>query len=77
MEDMRVTVVGGGLAGCECACQLADRGIPVTLHEMRPQTASPAHHTASLAELVCSNSFKSTRPDSAAGLLKEELSRMG
>lgn len=77
MEDMRVTVVGGGLAGCECACQLAGRGIPVTLHEMRPQTASPAHHTASLAELVCSNSFKSTRPDSAAGLLKEELSRMG
>lgn len=77
MEDMRVTVVGGGLAGCECACQLADRGILVTLHEMRPQTASPAHHTASLAELVCSNSFKSTRPDSAAGLLKEELSRMG
>lgn len=77
MEDMRVTVVGGGLAGCECACQLADRGIPVTLHEMRPQSASPAHHTASLAELVCSNSFKSTRPDSAAGLLKEELSRMG
>lgn len=77
MEDLRVTVVGGGLAGCECACQLADRGIPVTLHEMRPQTASPAHHTASLAELVCSNSFKSTRPDSAAGLLKEELSRMG
>lgn len=77
MEDMRVTVVGGGLAGCECACRLADRGIPVTLHEMRPQTASPAHHTASLAELVCSNSFKSTRPDSAAGLLKEELSRMG
>ena len=77
MEDMRVTVVGGGLAGCECACQLADRGIPVTLHEMRPQTASPAHHTASLAELVCSNSFKSTRPDSAAGLLKEELFRMG
>ena len=77
MEDMRVTVVGGGLAGCECACQLADRGITVTLHEMRPQTASPAHHTASLAELVCSNSFKSTRPDSAAGLLKEELSRMG
>lgn len=77
MEDMLVTVVGGGLAGCECACQLADRGIPVTLHEMRPQTASPAHHTASLAELVCSNSFKSTRPDSAAGLLKEELSRMG
>lgn len=77
MEDMRVTVVGGGLAGCECASQLADRGIPVTLHEMRPQTASPAHHTASLAELVCSNSFKSTRPDSAAGLLKEELSRMG
>lgn len=72
-----VTVVGGGLAGCECACQLADRGVPVRLCEMRPDTASPAHHTAGLAELVCSNSLKSTRRDSAAGLLKEELERMG
>lgn len=72
-----VTVIGGGLAGCECACQLADRGVPVRLCEMRPEAASPAHHTAGLAELVCSNSLKSTRRDSAAGLLKEELERMG
>lgn len=72
-----VTVVGGGLAGCECACQLADRGVPVRLCEMRPEATSPAHHTAGLAELVCSNSLKSTRRDSAAGLLKEELERMG
>lgn len=72
-----VTVVGGGLAGCECACQLADRGVPVRLCEMRPEVESPAHKTGGLAELVCSNSLKSTRIDSAAGLLKEELRRMG
>lgn len=72
-----VTVVGGGLAGCECACQLADRGVPVRLCEMRPEVESPAHKTDGLAELVCSNSLKSTRFDSAAGLLKEELRRMG
>ncbi len=61
----------------ECAIQLADRGFAVKLCEMRPQVSSPAHHTDYLAELVCSNSFKSTRPDSAAGLLKAELERMG
>lgn len=72
-----VTVIGGGLAGSECALQLADRGMKVTLVEMRPQQMSPAHHTGDLAELVCSNSFKSTRFDSAAGLLKNELKRMG
>lgn len=72
-----VTVVGGGLAGCECACQLADRGMKVRLCEMRPEVESPAHKTDGLAELVCSNSLKSTRIDSAAGLLKEELRRMG
>lgn len=77
MEQNFVTVVGGGLAGCECACQLADRGVAVRLYEMRPQTSSPAHKTDGLAELVCSNSLKSTRIDSAAGLLKEELRRMG
>lgn len=77
MNFERVTVVGAGLAGCECACQLADRGVPVLLREMRPEVASPAHRTAGLAELVCSNSLKSTRVDSAAGLLKEELRRMG
>ena len=77
MGSMRVTVVGGGLAGSECACQLADRGVEVVLYEMRPEVSSPAHHTGRLAELVCSNSFKSTRTDSAAGLLKQELRRMG
>lgn len=77
MRYERVTVVGAGLAGCECACQLADRGVPVLLCEMRPEVSSPAHKTAGLAELVCSNSLKSTRIDSAAGLLKEELRRMG
>ena len=72
-----VTVVGGGLAGSECALDLARRGVPVRLIEMRPETTSAAHHTAHLAELVCSNSLKATRRDSAAGLLKEELRRMG
>ena len=77
MERDVIEVVGGGLAGCECACQLADRGLAVRLHEMRPLVASPAHRTGGLAELVCSNSLKSTRIDSAAGLLKDELRRMG
>ena len=72
-----VTVVGGGLAGCECALQLARRGVQVRLYEMRPVKSSPAHKTDKFAELVCSNSLKSTRVDSAAGLLKEELTRMG
>lgn len=75
--EQEVTVVGGGLAGCECALQLAKRGVRVRLCEQRPETPSPAHHGAGLAELVCSNSLKSTRPDSAAGLLKLELERMG
>ena len=73
----QVTVIGGGLAGSECALQLARRGVSVTLMEMRPHTMTPAHHTGSFAELVCSNSFKATRHDSAAGLLKEELRLMG
>ena len=72
-----VSVVGGGLAGCECALQLARRGVGVRLFEMRPTRTSPAHHTDGLAELVCSNSLKSTKPDSAAGLLKRELEAMG
>lgn len=72
-----VHVVGGGLAGCECACQLADRGVQVKLYEMRPEKSSPAHHTEHLAELVCSNSLKAQREDSAAGMLKRELFRMG
>ena len=72
-----MTVVGAGLAGCECALQLARRGVPVRLVEQRPKKSSPAHHTDGMAELVCSNSLKSMRHDSAAGLLKEELSLMG
>jgi methylenetetrahydrofolate--tRNA-(uracil-5-)-methyltransferase len=75
--DERVTVIGGGLAGSEAAWQLAIRGVPVTLVEMRPGIPSPAHHTAELAELVCSNSFKGTDTDTATGLLKSELARMG
>ncbi len=77
MTDARVTVVGGGLAGSECALQLARRGVRVLLVEQRPQKSSPAHHTGDFAELVCSNSLKSMRHDSAAGLLKEELKAMG
>lgn len=72
-----VTVIGGGLAGCECALALADRGVRVKLYEMRPQTMTPAHESGRLAELVCSNSLKATRLDSAAGLLKAEVRRLG
>jgi len=72
-----VTVVGGGLAGCEAALQLAARGIRVRLHEMRPLQTTPAHATEHLAELVCSNSLKSDLPDTAAGLLKAELNLLG
>lgn len=73
----KVHIIGGGLAGSEAALQLADRGWDVTLYEMRPEVASPAHHTGDLAELVCSNSLKSADPDTAAGLLKWELERLG
>lgn len=76
-EKARVTVIGAGLAGSECALQLAKRGVSVDLYEMRPNQMTPAHKTGMFAELVCSNSLKSTRPDSAAGLLKEELHRLG
>ncbi|WP_448562216.1 FADH(2)-oxidizing methylenetetrahydrofolate--tRNA-(uracil(54)-C(5))-methyltransferase TrmFO [Trichothermofontia sp.] len=72
-----VHVIGGGLAGTEAAWQLAQAGIPVVLHEMRPQRTSPAHHTEDLAELVCSNSFGAQSSDRAAGLLHEELRRLG
>ena len=72
-----VTVVGAGLAGSEAAWQLAQRGIEVTLIEMKPLKKSPAHHTDTFAELVCSNSLRSDRITVASGLLKEELSRMG
>ena len=72
-----VNVVGGGLAGCEAAWQLARRGVPVDLYEMRPATRTAAHATEHLAELVCSNSFRSRSLTTGAGLLKEEMRRMG
>lgn len=70
-------VIGAGLAGCEAAWQLANSGIKVTLIEMKPQKMSAAHHSPLFAELVCSNSLKASRIDSAAGLLKEEMRRLG
>lgn len=72
-----LTVIGGGLAGCEAAWAAANAGIPVTLVEMKPHKYTPAHHSEQLAELVCSNSLKASRIDSAAGLLKEEMARLG
>ena len=72
----RVTIVGGGLAGCEAAWQLARRGIGVDLHEMRPVKPTPVHTGDRLAELVCSNSLRGNALDQAAGLLKEEMRRM-
>ena len=72
----RVTIIGAGLAGCEAAWQLAKRGIPVTLHEMKPQKKTPAHHTDLFGELVCSNSLRSDQLENAVGLLKEELRRL-
>ncbi|HLM43728.1 MAG TPA: FAD-dependent oxidoreductase, partial [Myxococcaceae bacterium] len=73
MKLQRVTVIGGGLAGSECAWQLARRGVPVTLREMKPQRRSPAHKSDQFAELVCSNSLRSDNPESAIGLLHAEL----
>ena len=72
-----VTVIGAGLAGCEAAWQLARRGIPVTLREMKPRKMTPAHHSGDFAELVCSNSLRSDQLENAVGLLKEELRRCG
>ncbi|HEX6435253.1 MAG TPA: methylenetetrahydrofolate--tRNA-(uracil(54)-C(5))-methyltransferase (FADH(2)-oxidizing) TrmFO [Gemmatimonadales bacterium] len=74
---MNVTVVGGGLAGSEAAWALAERGFQVTLYEMRPGTRTAAHHTDRLAEIVCSNSFKSVELTNAHGLLKAELRALG
>ena len=73
----KAIVLGGGLAGCEAAMQLANRGIKVTLYEMKPIKKSPAHKSDLFAELVCSNSLKANRTDSAAGLLKEEMRILG
>jgi len=74
---MKVKVIGAGLAGCEAAVQLARRGFEVELYEMKPQKYSPAHKYQGFAELVCSNSLKASRVDSACGLLKEEMRRLG
>ncbi|MEK7381281.1 MAG: methylenetetrahydrofolate--tRNA-(uracil(54)-C(5))-methyltransferase (FADH(2)-oxidizing) TrmFO [Gemmatimonadota bacterium] len=77
MSERVVTVVGGGLAGSEAAWALASRGFRVRLHEMRPVRGTPAHQTDRLAELVCSNSFKSIEVSNAHGLLKRELRQLG
>jgi methylenetetrahydrofolate--tRNA-(uracil-5-)-methyltransferase len=74
---MSVHIAGGGLAGSEAAWQLAERGVPVVLHEMRPVQQTAAHRTGQLAELVCSNTFKSTEITNAHGLLKEEMRALG
>ncbi len=71
-----IRVIGGGLAGCEAAYQIAKRGINVKLYEMKPGVFSPAHSNSNLAEIVCSNSFKSNSITNACGLLKEELRRL-
>ncbi len=76
MINSYINVVGAGLAGCEAAYQIAKRGIPVRLYEMKPHKKSPAHHTDKFAELVCSNSLKAQRTSSAAGLLKEEMRQL-
>ncbi len=73
----KITVIGGGLAGCEAALQIANRGIRVDLIEMKPLKKTPAHKSDNFAELVCSNSLKASRIDSAAGLLKEEMRYFG
>ena len=72
MKDY-ITIIGGGLAGTEAAYQIAKRGIKVKLYEMKPKKYTPAHSNKNLAEIVCSNSFKSNLLTNACGLLKEEL----
>ena len=73
---MYINVIGAGLAGCEAAMQIAKRGINVHLYEMKPQKRTPAHKSDLFGELVCSNSLKAMRVESAAGLLKEEMRRL-
>ena len=77
MSDRSATVIGAGLAGCEAAWQLAERGIHVRLIEMKPHKMSPAHHSDRFAELVCSNSFRGDKLTNAVGLLKEEMRILG
>ncbi|MGV1099626.1 methylenetetrahydrofolate--tRNA-(uracil(54)-C(5))-methyltransferase (FADH(2)-oxidizing) TrmFO [Thiovibrio sp. JS02] len=75
--NTEITIIGGGLAGCEAAWQVAQRGISVALFEMKPEKYSPAHESPCLAELVCSNSLRAADVSSAVGLLKEEMRRLG
>ncbi len=77
MAEQTVSVIGAGLAGCEAAWQLGNHGIQVTLYEMKPKQYTPAHSYEGFGELVCSNSLKAARVDSAAGLLKEEMRLFG
>ena len=77
MQEKRITVCGGGLAGCEAAWQAANRGVKVRLFEMKPKKFTPAHHSEGLSELVCSNSLRSEVVTNAVGLLKEEMRRLG
>ena len=77
MSNGPVVVIGAGLAGTEAAWQLVQAGVSVRLIEMRPLKRSPAHHSSEFAELVCSNSFGALSSDRAAGLLQEELRRLG
>lgn len=76
MTEQHAVVIGAGLAGCEAAWQLAQRGVSVTLYDMKPGKKSPAHESDDFAELVCSNSLRSDRLQNAAGLLKEEMRRL-
>ena len=77
MSQYHVTVLGAGLAGCEAALWLAGKGVQVDLYEQKPVKFSPAHKSAGFAELICSNSLKAERLDSASGLLKEEMRMIG
>src|ERR1035437_3555114 len=77
MTFPEVTVIGAGLAGCEAAWQLAKAGVLVVIKEMKPAQYTPAHHLATYAELVCSNSLRSNQLENGVGLLKEEMRRMG
>ncbi len=76
-ENVKIRVVGAGLAGCEAAWQAAKMGVSVELYEMKPKSFSPAHHSGDFAELVCSNSLRSNQLNNAVGLLKAEMTRMG
>ena len=77
MQEQRISIVGGGLAGCEAAWQAARLGVPVVLYEMKPEQFSPAHSSPALAELICSNSFRGAALENAVGLLKEEMRSVG